>query len=407
LTPEEHEQRLEELNIALFERLNLTDHDKIPWQFRDFTIDGGVATFKVKGEYEVDLTVGDEDAESQFWFIDFRFDFSPVPSEDSQRLKALVEREANQRLRESGLRGCYSYLHEYALTAKVSELRRQAHELAHGSWAKTISVTPLDRAFSIQYWTNRQPQPWAKRSSRVMEGPSKVPKSWIVVSAKGARRMGGESTEEATSALAAAWFRDGKEVKDVTIEFNHVDLSTDSLLKTVVSKHIAYILGTVHDKLRLSPRLAHLESALGLHISDTEPSESCLTMQLSANEIVTLRIEPSTGHFTFHPHSRPTLLGETRLNHISLDPAEDGAQCLENIRCGYLADEVTRRGRPMGWNTVKNPISLEQARAMCKMRREEHCHAIYLQRDGLDKERGWYVMFMMSLQGDRWMAFQE
>jgi mediator of RNA polymerase II transcription subunit 14 len=408
LSNEEHEQRLEELNIALFERLNLVDHDKIPWHFRDFTIDGGVATFKVKGEFEVDLTVGDEDAESQFWFIDLRFAFMPVPEEPSPRLKGLLERQVNQWLGEDGLRGCYNRLHEYVLTTKVNELRRQAYELSHTSWAKTLSLTTLDRGFAIQYWTNRQPQStWIKRGSRGSDGPPKVPKSWIIVSVRSPRQIGGESREEATSSLAATWFRDGKEVKDATIEFDHDRLSADRLLKTVIAKHVSHILTAIHTKLRLAPRFMNRESALSLYISATEPSESYLSMELSSTENVSLRIEPSTGQFTFHPHNRPTLQGEAKLNHYSVDPAEVGARCLESIRWGYLADEVVRKGRPMGWTLAKNPHDLDQARGMCKIRREEACQAIYLQREGVDKDKGWYVMLMMSLQGDKWMAFQE
>ena len=408
MSNEENGQRIEELNIALFERLNLVDHDKIPWQFRDFTIDGGVATFKVKGEFEVDLTLGDEDSESQFWFIDLRFDFTPVPSEASPRLKGLLEQEVNERLGDDGLRSCYTWLHEYVLTAKVNELRRQAYELAHTSWAKTLSLTALDRAFSIQYWANRQPQSTrAKWGPRGPDGLSRVPKSWIIVSVRSPSQVGGESRDEGTSSLAATWFRDGREVKDATIELDHVHLSADRLLKLVIAKHVSHILTEIHAKLRLAPRFVDRESALSLHVSEIEASESYLTMQLSPAENVTLHIEPSTGQFTFHPHNKATLRGERQLNLYSPDPAEVGAQCLESIRWGYLAGEVTRKGRPMGWVQVDSPLTLEQARAMCKMRREEDCYAIYLQRDGVDKERGWYVMLMMSLQGDKWMAFQE
>ncbi|EEY22439.1 predicted protein [Verticillium alfalfae VaMs.102] len=51
LTPEEQHKWIEELNTLLSLRLNLDDYDKIPQQFKNYTIKSGRVTFTVEGEF--------------------------------------------------------------------------------------------------------------------------------------------------------------------------------------------------------------------------------------------------------------------------------------------------------------------------------------------------------------------
>ena len=117
-------------------RLNLQEYDNIPPPFRDYTIKSGRVTFNVPGEFEIDLTIADEDPEKQFWFIDFRFLFSPSVLELPSHLRFYIESKVNAVLLADGLPGCYKLLHEIVLTHKISEFKRQHLSSREGSGSK-------------------------------------------------------------------------------------------------------------------------------------------------------------------------------------------------------------------------------------------------------------------------------
>lgn len=401
----DHAKWLQELDTILSIRLNLDDYNKIPRQFKNYSIGSGRATFPVKGEFEVDLTVADDDPEKQFWFIDFRFDFLPAADGLSDHFKPMLEASVNNALANDGLSGCYDLLHEFVLSHKIGELRRQAYELGRTSWANTISVEPLDRAVSIQYWLTRQPQntPSVPVYSRyAVPALPTTPKSWIIISVNSGRKPDGTIDPRTPSHLAVTWYRDGKQMKDVEIEFDHNDLCTEKLLKTVIAKHVEHILTSVHKKLRPAPRFANQKSSMDLHISSSEPEDSYVTMQLGPNELLTLKMEPTTGRFALHPHSKFSLQGEHRLNNSGKDPAEDGAACLENLRWHHLTEEIARKGRAHGWAHVKSPLTYDEVRLSFKPR--DAFHPVCFQRQGVNPS--WHVMLVMSLHGDEWWTFQ-
>lgn len=225
---------VEKLNTLLSIRLNLHEYDNIPLQFKDYTIKSGRVTFRVAGEFEIDVTIGDEDPETQFWFIDFRFLFSPALSDMPAHLRYHIEDRVNAALSKDGLSGCYKLLHEMVLTHKISEFRRQAVALASARWIEGLKVELLNRALSIQYWLDRF-------------GP-KGPKSWIILGVHSGRQKTGLPDPKATSRLFIRWFRDGKEVKDVDIEMDTVNISAESLLKTVIAQHVNHILTSIYDQ---------------------------------------------------------------------------------------------------------------------------------------------------------------
>lgn len=377
---------VEELNTLLSLRLNLNDYDKIPPQFKDYAIESGRVTFKVKGEFEVDLTIADEDFEKQFWFIDFRFDFSPSSDKLSDGLMLFLEAQVNDVLGKDGLQGCYQFLHEFVLTHKINELKRQAVGLVRSSWAAHLKIEPLNRALAIQYWTNRL--------------PPNAPKSWVMVAVQsGKRNKKGQPDPKHPSRLEARWYRDNQEVPDVKLRLNVEVLSAEELLKSAIANHVKYILSTIHEKLVTAPRFVKHEAFMQLRVSQIEPLESSLEVQLGGNQKVSLQIEPVTGLAALQPHTRYILQGEHRLNHGVKDVAKDGVHVLENIRWGFAVDEINRRGRSAGWSLVKNPIGSEDVKELIKAR--DGYHAIFFQRQGLDSD--WFVMLSMSLSGDKWV----
>ncbi|TDZ26184.1 Mediator of RNA polymerase II transcription subunit 14 [Colletotrichum orbiculare MAFF 240422] len=384
LTPEEQLKWIDDLNTMLSLRLNLDDYDKIPHQFKDYSIQSGRVTFKVKGEFEVDLTIADEDFTKQFWFIDFRFTFTPSSDKVPDALVSFLEGQINEILGRDGLEGCYRFLHEFVLTHKINELKRQAIALSRDTWTGTLMVEPLNRALAIQYWTSRY-------------GPN-GPKSWVMIAVDSAKKTNGQIDDRHSSHLVARWYRDNKEVKDVLLPFDVDDLCAEDLLKTAVARHVEHILSSIHSKLLSYPRFSTRESSMTLSISRKEPVESSLSMQLGPREHATLVIEPVTGLAAIKPHTKYTLSGENRLNYGGKDPAEDGVICLENIRWGYVIEELNRRGRSVGWNTCKGPISGEDIKQLIRTR--EAFQTIFLQCQSLGQN--WFVMVSLSLAGDEW-----
>jgi mediator of RNA polymerase II transcription subunit 14 len=170
----------------------------------------------------------------------------------------------------------------------------------------------------------------------------------------------------------------------------------------VIAKHVEHILTTIHKKLLWARRFQKREAAMSLHISQSEPADSSLTMQLAPDGFVVLQVEPTTGNFTMQQPSKFTLQGENRLNYTNKDPSEVGAAYLENTRWQYLADEVIRKGKSAGWMHTRSPLSLEDLRAVLRLR--ESFHPVSFRRSDIDPS--WVVMLVMSLQGDEWWIFQ-
>ncbi|ORY66223.1 mediator complex subunit MED14-domain-containing protein [Pseudomassariella vexata] len=385
LSAKEQMEWVEELNTLLSMRLNLEEHEKIPYHFRDYKIDSGRVTFRVDGEFEVDLTIADEDFEKQFWFIDFRFLFTPAPSELTDTLRMYLEARVNEILEKDGLQGCYKFLHEFVLTHKITEFVRQAFELARGRWVDTLKVERLNRAMSIQYWTSRFPA----------EGP----KSWIIVGVHSSKKPGAAAADpKTTSHLFLRWFKDNKEVKDATIALDDANISTEKLLQRVIGRHVECMLSTIHDKLQVKGRFVRREAALSLQTFPDNPMESSLKMQLGHEDSVHVRVSPINGLFSMTPQTNPVLRAEKQLNTRVNDPSEDAHSFLEKLRCECMLDEVRRRGKSLGWTIPKAPIKPDDIKQLLKTR--EPFQYIFLKKDGWPSQ--WYTMLSLSLNGDKW-----
>lgn len=387
LTTEEQLRGIGDLDTLLSLRLNLDDFDKIPPQFRDYTIESGRVTFKVAGEFEVDLTIADEDFEKQFWFIDFRFAFRPASASLPDSLRTLLENCVNEALAKDGLTGCYQFLHEFVLTAKINELRRQALQLSRTSWTGTLAVERLNRAVAIQYWTSRSPATGLK--------------SWVIVAVNSGRKQGGRPDPKASSHLVAKWYRDGKEVKDAEIEVNADNLSAESLLNDIVGRHIEFILSSIYSGLMTAPRFKNRETGVVLNISKTDPGASSLTLQVGYGSTVSLLMEPTSGAFAMKPHSKFSIQPELQLNN-GKNPAEDGVTFLEHLRCAIIEDELGRMGTARGWSVRKSPINVDELRSITKMRRWSR--ALWLQHGGWGPT--WFVGVILSLDGDEWWLIE-
>lgn len=374
---------MNELNTLLSLRLNLDEFDKIPPQFRDYVIDSGRVTFKVDGEFEVDLTVGSEDVSEQFWFIDFRFGFSPAVSILPETWRNHFNFEVNNRLANEGLTGCYEFLHELILTCKINELKRQALEMRKGSWTGTVVVEPLHRALALQYWTER-PTPGAS-------------KSWIQIAVNSGRKDKLAEGEKATSRLDLKWYRDNKVVTDMEIPFDGKTLSAEALLRTVVGRHIEFILRGIHERLLGLPRYKNGHFKSQLDISPDEPSESTLKVQVGRTTHIQLTLDPKTGAFAIKPSMIVTFESQRRLN-LAPDQIEAGVMCMEDIRATIQENELKRRAGPQGWFLTKPLLKEEDLRHIIKSR--EPLRTSWLQRQ--DWPGDWSLVMILSHTNDQW-----
>ena len=266
-------------------------------------------------------------------------------------------------------------------------LKRQALQLSRSSWTGTLMIEPLNRALAIQYWTSRT----------AITGT----KSWVLLAVNSGRKPNGKTDPKSSSFLVAKWYRDNKEMKDVKIELDVKNLSTEALLTDVVDRHIAIILTSIHDKLLTAARFKTREASMILDVSRSDPAASRLTMQVGYRSQATLLLEPMTGVFALKPHSRFTIQYEHQLNN-GKNAAEDGAACLENVRCALMEDEINRRGSCMGWLARKSPLNIEEMRSVTKLR--EWTRAIWLQKDGWGGN--WFVVVFLGLGGDEWWLLE-
>jgi mediator of RNA polymerase II transcription subunit 14 len=388
LTAKELLKSLQDLNTLLSIRLNLHEYDKIPLQFKDYIIRSGRVTFKVPSEFEVDLTIADEDPEKQFWFIDFRFLFTPAPSEIPEHLRYMIESRVNSILQRDGLAGCYKFLHELVLTHKISEIRRQAMELSRGKWIETLQVEPLHRALSIQYWLGRYGK----------DGP----RSWIILGVNSGKRKDGLPDPKATSRISLRWFRDSKEIKDHDIPLELTTLSAETLLQAVISKHIFYILESMCKNLSTKPLFLNRQLSISFKISESELKEPELRVQLTRHDNIHITIESRTGCFAISPASRLATRTEWNLNNLTKDPAPVAHEFIENLRCVAVSEEIINRAPSVGWEPLKNlGIKSEDLKPIMP---RDTLQLSWFKRAGWSQ--GWFIALSASMSGERWWLME-
>lgn len=369
------------INTQLSLRLHL--HETIPPAFRDFSVANGRATFRVHDEFELDLSIADDDPSSQLYFIDFRFAFEPTPAELPQgHLRNEIENRVNELLSREGLSGCYRFLHDFVLSHKLNVLRHQAYRLSQEKWSEHLKVEAIHRSVVIQYWIGR---PGGK--------------NWIELGIR--RRKTGKSLwlsqDEDEPHMGLRWFRAGKEMHDVPAVVNLGDLSVEAILNQIASAHTDLIFRETSAKLKegnlyskRTLRLKHTRSA-------TESANSRLFVQLTASQSCTIIQEPVTGRLALLPPSSLNSRAERELNSLG-SPEKDGAARITQLKAIASCDEVEQTMRCRGWevvNTVRpNQESLRQHFGNQTLR------ASFFRRRAWNAP--WLLAFTTSLAGEIW-----
>jgi mediator of RNA polymerase II transcription subunit 14 len=339
----------------------------------------------VAGEFEVDLTIADEDPEKQFWFIDFRFLFTPTTSDVPEPLRFTIESRVNAALERDGLAGCYKFLHELVLTHKISEIRRQAIELSRGRWIETLQVEPLHRALSIQYWVDRY-----------------GPRSWIILGVDSGKGKDGRPDPKATSRISLRWFRDSKEIKDHGIALELTTISAETLLRTVISKHIFHILESTYKTLSAKPLFSNRQLSISFRVPETKPADPELKVQLTRHGKINITIEPMTGRFSISPACKLASMAELELNYQTKDPAANAHEAIENLRCYSVTEEIVNRALSVGWVSAKNPgLKAEDLKPIVP---RDTLHLSWFRRAGWKQD--WVVALSSGMSGERWWLIE-
>lgn len=386
LSPQQFLAVLRRINILLAIRLNL--HESIPPIFRDFSIASGRATFRVADEFEVDLSIADEDNSSQLYFIDFRFLFSPTPAElpHGSRLRNELEGRANDILSRDGLQGVFDFFHNFVLTHKLGVLRNQAFQMARGQWSEHIKVEPVRRSVVVQYWANR---PGGK--------------NWIEIGINRGKetRVYSLNTTQRIPRIALRWFRGGKEVAEVQFDIHLDVLSMADVLKQIIARHTSYILTEVAAKLSESVLYSGGSLRLKHTSSHTEPVDASLLIQLTVSKAIKIIQEPVSGRFAVLPASQLNSRAEFELNRLA-SPATEAFAQIAYLRSLASQEDVEMYARCVGWELVRslNPSQETMQRFFPKGTQRIK----FFRRQNWSPS--WILAFSTSLEGDFWWVVE-
>ncbi|KAK5135182.1 hypothetical protein LTR08_005569 [Meristemomyces frigidus] len=368
---------LKNMNVTLATRLNLHE-ERLPPYMQDFKIADGRATFAVPGEFEVDLSVADDEPTSRFYFIDIRFLFTPSVTSLHEQLRPHLEARTNDMLGTKGLQGCYDFLHNFVLTHKINVLRSQAQELIrYGKWFDCIKVENMRRSMIVQYWSG-------------MPGP----KNWFEIGICSGKQKPG-SRKKPTPALMVKWFRKGNEVLDERLEFDWKKLDLEACLVSVIGKHCFGKLAAVKAGIQT---LAPIPGVLNVEVTqtDTRPGECKLSLELPAmRSPLVVRIEHVTGQMYITPASAPTQNIERILKG---DPNADVPRLLASLACQVVQEQMRKQAELLSWTEVQNMTSIRAKLGADVLQRNVFELPGWGQR--------WALVISFSLSGEKWWIVQ-
>ena len=385
LSPQQILDSLQRINVLLSIRLNL--YEVIPPVLRNFSIASGRATFRVPEEFEVDLSIADEDDEKQLYFVDLRLIFTPTPPElPPGRLQEEFEHRVNDVLGRDRLTGLFGYLHNIVLTHKLTILRTQAFEMSRGYWSDHLKVEPVRRSVVVQYWCDR---PGGKH--------------WIEVGIKRgkAKRIAHLGEEQRIPEIAIRWFRGGKEIQDFMLNLRLGDLSMEFILKQVIARHTCFIFSEVAAKLSHAGIYADERLKLKRRESSSDPADASLLIQTTVTKAAKIVQEPVSGRFAVLPASGLNSRAEFELNRLT-HPANDGALHLSYLRALTAEEETEAGARRIGWERI---YSLKPSQdTMHRLFPKSTQRARFFRRDSWCA--GWALAFTASLEGDSWWVVE-
>ncbi|KAL5048538.1 mediator of RNA polymerase II transcription subunit 14 [Aspergillus fruticulosus] len=380
LTPKSTLKKMRKINRLISTRLTL--HDDIPPPFQKYRIHDGRVTFVVPGEFELDLSIGEEDVTSQLFFVDIRFLFNPSPSIHPGRMFNELDIKINDTLRNGGLPECFNWLHNLILTNKINILTRQASDLSRSLWSNVLRIELLHRTLVLQYWASKPGT-----------------KSWLEI---GIRRGAGKSTIDGPRppSLGLRWMRDGQEVDSDDIEFNTDNLSVDRLLRSVIALHISHILSSAFRRIREKLLYSNGSLSLRAHLTRTEPGDCQLDVQLTASRRLRVAIEPLSGAIILAatPNTLERVDTDRNMDRPTIDEI---VSRVERLRCAAAIEEVESQVKMLGFNSVSPRNVRIDARSVFPTNVLRF--SFFWNRHW---ERTWLLAATSSMDGDKWWIVQ-
>ncbi|KAK2762815.1 mediator complex subunit [Arachnomyces sp. PD_36] len=370
---------LRKINKIICVRLVL--HDPIPPPFQTYLIHDGRVTFTVPNEFELDLSIAEENHTSQFYFIDIRFLFSPSSSIPKGRFFNDLDTRINFILMKEGLVGCFNFLHNLILTNKINILFKQALALSRGHWSDTLRVELLHRTLVVQYWANR---PGGK--------------SWVEIGVKSGRHGDGA---RGIPCLGLRWMRDNKEVDATDVYFNLASLSMERILRSVVALHASHVLRSVYTRLSGCALYSKATLSIAANLSPAEPGDCYLDVQLTTSRNLRVVLEPISGFVALQPSPMILSRGEIDRNQEKFS-AEHLVGRISLLRCIAAMEEVKCRAHIQGWETV-NPGRVKAEDLRRTFPPNVRGYALFWRKHW---ERNWVIAETNSMDGDNWWVIQ-
>jgi len=326
------------MNTALNIRLNV--YEDLPLYLRDYRIHDGRVTFSFPGEFELDVTIANEDPATPFYFVDVRFLFEPAPMLGSGFVREnLAINRLDPTLYSRGIPGCCDFLHNFVLTQKIIILRKQALAIRDGLWAGTLRVDQIHRSLIIQYWID-----------------ASKPKSWIEIGiASGKLKRGKKRFDERewNSFIEVKWTRVGSKSTPLTISLDFNKLNMHAMLKKVIAAHINYILTSTRDKL-LEAAAGSKALSVKLKTSDIEPLDCYLQLRLGNDSPWTkIGINTHSGRMFINPTGHFSQVIEKEIN-SQKDLALDTHSKVAMLLALEVQRGIERHASYQAWKPAKN-----------------------------------------------------
>lgn len=348
---------------------------------RNYRIHDGRVTFTVPGEFELDLAVAEEKKDSQFFFVDIRFLFSPSSKIPKGRIFNELDAKVNDILRNGGLAGCFDFLHGLVLTNKISTLHRQAVDLARGLWSDSLRIELLHRILVVQYWPSRN-----------------GPKSWLEIGVQRHQKQANQNNNQ-TPYLAVRWVKDGQKVNSDNISFDPTVLSLESILRSAIALHTSHLLATAFNTLKKNLLFASHKLSLRAQLSKTEPGDCHLDVQLTASRSLRVSVEPLSGTITFSGSSSALERLDGQQQHKSA--IEEMLLRVTRLRCHTAVNQIESGLKPLGLESI-NQRSL--GINISRLFPANTSRSVFLTHQHWD--RRWVVAATSSMDGDKWWLVQ-
>ncbi|KAF2144483.1 uncharacterized protein K452DRAFT_222960 [Aplosporella prunicola CBS 121167] len=379
LTPQQMLKAVQNVNALLSIRINL--HEELPRHMKDWTISSGRATFRVPSEFELDVSIADEEPASPFFIVDLRFIFTPKPEVPDDWFRYFVEPHANIVLEKSGLSGLYKWLHGFVLTHKIKTLQKQAEELSRTTWSNTLYIQEVHRSLIVQYWVD---QPGAK--------------SWIEIGIASGKPKNGKASWRGPEPprLAIRWTRKGVLVEDFQLAVDWTDLSLERILKSVIALHTTHILDSIRSQLSPSSETAKLP--MHLAISTEEPTDCSLTIRHgSSSQPTEIRIDYVSGRLSIYPSTARSTQAEYEINYLK-DIAAEAALRIERQLCANLRVQIEKQAENAGWTLLRH-VNIKPDATSAATGQKVITQSFYR---GQGWKSKWVIAVTINLGGENW-----